>query len=557
MIDSSAIILYCPSDSLISPACEENHFLVGLRSRKQAVFSNQIAFVGGKTESLDLSLGSRIFSSSHLSYLRQYDLEQGSKDSSLNSYFTPIEDALITGIREFFEETGICLLPHKTDSLSLNVLKQIRGKSNFFTSFLSSDLFIPLSSHNFQVLYGGLWISPILKGERFRTHFFLVKLPPHLCVCPSLSSSSSQLFSESNKRSNTVCFSQLLSPDLYEWEDIWWTTARKLLLQFQSMKYRIPPPVLQVVKMFYSLSPEQISSSLVKRSFLPSGLRVPLEYQSGIESLPFRSVTLPPATHTNLVAFGDRELILVDPGAAFKKGRERLSQVIKYWKSEGRIISAVLLSHHHLDHLSSIDIIQDDFGIPVLAHPLTKMQLKDLGVQLDGTIKDNQTISLGKDPLTEEPWNLRVFATPGHDLGHVIVVDERYRHAAVGDMIAGTGSIMVSHPDGNMKDYFKSLELMQSLNLKSLFPGHGPFILNGQKKIKEYIVHRRDRENKIIQALTGSAGMDTAALYTQVYQNVPLTLKKFAENTMIMHLEKLISEERAKQIGNRWMLTNE
>ena len=556
MIDSSAIILYCPSDLSIPTVCVNNHFLIGLRSREQAVFSNQIAFVGGKTEPSDISLGSHIFPSSHLSYLRQYAFGQDNKKKSLDSCSISIEDALVTGIREFFEETGICLLPHKTDPSSLDILGKMRGKDNFFDSFLSSNLLVTLTSHNFHVLYGGLWISPKFKGERFRTHFFLLKLPPHLCVCPSLSNSSSQLFSKSNKRSNTACFSQLLSPDLYEWEGIWWTTASKLLLQFRSMQYRIPPPVLQVVKLFYNLPPEQISSSLVKRSFLPFGLRVPLEYQSGIESLPFRSVTLPPATHTNLVAFGDRELILVDPGAAFQKGRERLSQVIRHWKTEGRIVSAVLLSHHHQDHLSSIDIIQDDFGIPVLAHPLTKIQLKDLGVQLDGTIRDNQAISLGKDPLTEEPWNLRVVATPGHDLGHVIVVDERHKHAAVGDMIAGTGSIMVSHPDGNMKDYFKSLELMQSLNLKSLFPGHGPFILNGQEKIKEYITHRRYRENKIIQVLTGSAGIDTAALYTQVYQNVPLSLKKFAEQTMVMHLEKLILEERAKRIGNKWMLTN-
>ena len=57
-----------------------------------------------------------------------------------------------------------------------------------------------------------------------------------------------------------------------------------------------------------------------------------------------------------------------------------------------------------------------------------------------------------------------------------------------------------------MIDYLKSLALMRSLtDLKILFGGHGPPMIAPYRKIEEYINHRLEREEKILEAVRSGA----------------------------------------------------
>ena len=42
-----------------------------------------------------------------------------------------------------------------------------------------------------------------------------------------------------------------------------------------------------------------------------------------------------------------------------------------------------------------------------------------------------------------------------------------------GDHIMNGSTVVIAHPDGSMKDYLKSLELLRKYNFDKIWPGHG------------------------------------------------------------------------------------
>jgi glyoxylase-like metal-dependent hydrolase (beta-lactamase superfamily II) len=113
-----------------------------------------------------------------------------------------------------------------------------------------------------------------------------------------------------------------------------------------------------------------------------------------------------------------------------------------------------------------------------------------------------------------------------------------------GDNIVGLGSVLIDPPEGNMVDYLSSLERVRGLaNLTVLFGGHGPAIANPYQKIDEYISHRLERENLILQAVRSGAAT-AKEIVARVYTDVSPKAHAMAERAVLAHLEKLKSEGR-------------
>jgi glyoxylase-like metal-dependent hydrolase (beta-lactamase superfamily II) len=111
-----------------------------------------------------------------------------------------------------------------------------------------------------------------------------------------------------------------------------------------------------------------------------------------------------------------------------------------------------------------------------------------------------------------------------------------------GDNIVGLGSVLIDPPEGNMRDYLRSLERMRALpNLSVIFGGHGPAIANPYRKIEEYISHRLDREQKILNAVRRGAATPKD-IVASVYTDVSPKAHSMAERAVLAHLEKLIED---------------
>jgi ribonuclease/clavin/mitogillin len=269
-----------------------------------------------------------------------------------------------------------------------------------------------------------------------------------------------------------------------------------------------------------------------------------IEFQQGIKLFPQRTLTLPPATHTNAYVLGTRELLVVDPGAVDDAETDRLVALLEALKAEGATIQAVVLTHHHADHTGGLPRLVNRLKLPVWAHARTADRLP---VKCSRLLVEGEVLSLG-----EMRW--RVLHTPGHAQGHVCLYDERSRAAVVGDMVAGIGTIVIDPPEGDMSDYLAQLKRLEALPVTTLYPSHGPGIADGPGKLAEYIQHRTWREEKVLAALSVE-GVSIEELVPRAYDDVNAFVLPIAERSTLAILGKLERDGKVQRSGSKFQLT--
>src|SRR5262249_7204986 len=128
---------------------------------------------------------------------------------------------------------------------------------------------------------------------------------------------------------------------------------------------------------------------------------------------------------------------------------------------------------------------------------------------------------------------------------------EEAQATCCGDLMAGSGTVVVGSGEGDLINYLASLRRLLGLAPSRVLPGHGPAIEDPAAKIQEYLDHRQLREDQILSALD-SGPRSIPELRESIYPEVPTALHRAAENNVRTHLLKLRSERRAVETGDRW-----
>ncbi|VDN27177.1 unnamed protein product [Gongylonema pulchrum] len=121
---------------------------------------------------------------------------------------------------------------------------------------------------------------------------------------------------------------------------------------------------------------------------------------------------------------------------------------------------------------------------------------------------------------------LRCLATPGHTSDHMSLYFEEEGALFSGDCILGEGTCIFE----DLYDYMNSLQKLSDLNIRRIYPGHGPIIEQGSAKIEEYIAHRQRREDqilKVIETLTRATSMQITNLVYKVCRFLHLSTITF------------------------------
>ncbi|RUL56861.1 MULTISPECIES: MBL fold metallo-hydrolase [Lysinibacillus] len=259
-------------------------------------------------------------------------------------------------------------------------------------------------------------------------------------------------------------------------------------------------------------------------------------------------------------------LSLFDAGPKTQEAYEALKWSIHEAGYEMKDIEQVILTHHHPDHAGWVDAFPnaeilgheyvdhwlrktDEFlsyrydfykeqlmlqGVPL--HYIEKIvQAKD-EIELFGTIPLTKFIQDG-DEIPGHP-GLKAIYTPGHAQSHLIFLDESSNEVIGGD-------ILLEHVDPNplveppidlskkrpksLVQYHQSLQLLQQLNIRKIYTGHGNDIIRIDQLIENRIAKDKHRSNQVLELLTKPKTVMelTTELYAQVFKSqLGLTLSK-------------------------------
>ena len=248
----------------------------------------------------------------------------------------------------------------------------------------------------------------------------------------------------------------------------------------------------------------------------------PVPVAPGVARLALRTPTLPPATTTNCWILGADRVLLVDPAPIDADEQARLLEVAR-----GLRIDALFLTHHHGDHVGAAGFLAEALGVEIWAHEQTAARL-DLPIA--------QHLDEGD---VWQGWTVR--HTPGHAPGHLCLLRDD-GVAAVGDMVAAEGTILIDPIEGDLRAYLHHLARLKALGARTLLPAHGPAIADGPALIDQYIAHRNLRSQQILAALGTVEQADAQALAPRVYPELPPSLWPLAALQIQAHLLALAAD---------------
>ena len=249
------------------------------------------------------------------------------------------------------------------------------------------------------------------------------------------------------------------------------------------------------------------------------------------------SPTLPPATTTNAWITDSKRGLVKDPAAHIPSTQAALITHLTPFSPR-----AVLLTHHHRDHIAAAQAIREHFNIPVLAHKKTAALID---IPVDQHVKDGEQLT-----MTEDVWT--AVHTPGHAPGHLCLLSKQDRTVIAGDMVAGEGTILINPSEGSIREYIHSLTLLQQLSPFRLLPAHGPVLNDPQHTLTTYIQHRKARILQIWNLLN-TTPQHPLELATQIYTELPTQFLPMAAIQVKCGLLYLAEDDVVQQQEAGWV----
>ena len=244
-------------------------------------------------------------------------------------------------------------------------------------------------------------------------------------------------------------------------------------------------------------------------------------------------------TNTYLVGHGD-ELVLIDPGPDDPAHRDAILATVG-----PRRVSHILVTHTHRDHVDGLPALVAATGARTAgfgrcaARPGARRTSASGGEYVDHDFLPDVRLEHGSR-LAGDGWALTALFTPGHAPDHLSFELEGTGVLFSGDHVMGWNTSVIAPPEGRMADYLRSLELLGERSDRVYFPGHGGRVDEPQRLVKAFLLHRRMREQAILDCIR--SGTNTVkAIVPAIYRGLDPKLTNAASLSVLAHVEHLVS----------------
>ncbi|HSK41926.1 MAG TPA: MBL fold metallo-hydrolase, partial [Arenibaculum sp.] len=243
---------------------------------------------------------------------------------------------------------------------------------------------------------------------------------------------------------------------------------------------------------------------------------------------------------TNTYLVGDRDLVVIDPGPDDAAHLRALRDAIG-----GARVSTILVTHTHRDHTLAARPLQALSGAPIAsagphraARPLHTGETARMEAGGDSAFVPDQIVAHG-GVLEAGGFRLEAIATPGHTANHLAFALGGTDLLFSGDHVMGWSTTVVAPPDGSMRDYMSSLEVLLARPERRFLPGHGGMIADADDYVRALREHRLLRERAIVAAV--AAGLHKVPdIVAAVYPGLDDALRVAAGMSALAHLEDLV-----------------
>ena len=208
----------------------------------------------------------------------------------------------------------------------------------------------------------------------------------------------------------------------------------------------------------------------------------------------------------NHFVYRSKEPVLID--TAYISGFDETERLINTLDIDLSDISLIISTHCHCDHIGGNRIIQEKSGCDIALHKIGKhfIDTQDdwstwwryYNQEADffnctRALEDGEIVAVG-------PHKFQVIYTPGHAADGIVLYNEEEKVLISSDTLwENDMAVMTIRVEGSAAIFkmMESLEKIESLDVKIVYPGHGrPFtnikeaISKSKKKIERYINNR-------------------------------------------------------------------
>ncbi|MBX9591610.1 MAG: MBL fold metallo-hydrolase [Hyphomonadaceae bacterium] len=242
---------------------------------------------------------------------------------------------------------------------------------------------------------------------------------------------------------------------------------------------------------------------------------------------------------TNTYIIGHDTLALIDPGPEDQAHLKAILDTIG-----ARRLSHVLITHTHHDHTDGLPALlaatgakTAGFGRRARTHGAKQTSLSGSEFVEQDFVPDVPLADGGR--LAGNGWAFTALHTPGHAPDHLCFALDGTKVLFSGDHVMGWNTSVVAPPEGNMGDYMRALEVLNARDDRVYFPGHGGQIADPQRMVKAFLLHRRMREQAILDCIR--AGKNTIkSIVPAIYRDLNPKLLNAAALSVEAHVEHLI-----------------